>query len=1132
MTSNSLVKPETFSEMVDSSAGPSDQHRASGESGLGQLTAVEKEPSILQLPYDFPKTPTTPYQPSYYPFSLSNGCLESLTAETLAARLETQSLLLAALTALFYRYTQQETIALGLTLAHVNGSTDRTEICSSIYSELKARALASHISAGLEQTIAAPQVATSANHQVLVTFLAEASSAAAAKQWMTEVQQRQANNSLDLHCVLFQDQEIAGVVEYNANLFKSETIARFVGHFQTLVAGILSEPDQSIAQLPLLTDAEEHQLLVEWNSASVSYPQIPVYQHIETHAAQRPESIALRCQDQQLSYADLNQRANQLAHYLTSLGVVAGDRVAVCVQPCLEIGVALLGIFKAGGVYVPLDPSHPHERLTAILEDTQAKVLLTQAALLQNLPTVQHMLCLDTDWATVQPFPSHNPENSLDLDQSAYIIYTSGTTGKPKGVVASHRNLVNYILATGDRFGFNSEDVMPSVARYTFSIAMFELLSPLVAGGTLVLLSREQVLDFDRMAKTLEQLTMLHTVPSLMQKLVSYIQDRKIDLQKYQGIKHIFTGGDIVAPDLLETLKAVFQNANVYVLYGCSEVSSLCCSYPVPREQTVTQSRVGRAFNNVQTRLYDPDQNLVPIGVPGEIYVSGAGVTQGYLNREDLTQEKFVTIDGQRFYRTGDLGRLRDGGQIEFLGRADFQVKLRGIRIELGEIESTLRQAPGVREGVVMACELGGEKNLVAYVVLDQTQKPQVEEIRSFLQVRLPDYMVPAAFVVLDIMPLNPNQKVDRRALPQPTVENLVGFGNHVASRNEVEQTLVEIWQRILGIAPIGIQNNFFDLGGTSLSAVQMLSEIEKQYGKNLPITTLLQANTIETLAEVLQRSGSEAIVEDVITLQKGGNKPPLFCIYGILLYRELVDNLDPEQPVYGVYLQEEVDLIKTGQLDQLNSIFKDTPTVAARYLEAIRKHQPQGPYYLAGESFGGVVAYEMAQQLRSIGEEVALVALFDSMAPNCRIEIPRLERLKLHMQLFAKEGFAYMARKMEPQIKQIRRNLEISLHQVYRKLNPNAAALPETIEEAIQEDIRQSVRAQASEAYFPQPYSGKVLLFRAMEKEVFDDYDRDLGWNKVAQDLEIIDVPGDHIGILKEPNVQVMASKLQTYLK
>lgn len=1088
---------------------------------------------MLQLPYDFPKTPATPYQAGYHPFTLPDRYLESLDAKAPTERIETQSLLLTALTALFHRYTQQETIALGLT-TQADNSEKTIEVCSPVYGELKARELAYQISTVLGQAAIAPNAHTNlSHHQVLVAFLENCDSVEAAKQWLMAFQQQQeSTDRLDLHCVLFQAQEITGIVEYNTNLFKPETITRLVGHWQTLITGIVYHPDQTISQLPLLTDAEKNQLLVEWGSASVQYPQVPVYQHIETHAAQRPEAIALRCQDQQLSYGDLNQRANQLAHYLKSLGMVAGDRVAVCVQPCLEIGVALLGIFKAGGVYVPLDPSHPPERLASILEDTQAKILLTQSALSQNLPAVQHPLCLDTDWATVQPFPSHNPNIAVDLDQSAYIIYTSGTTGKPKGVVASHRNLVNYILATQARFGFNTEDVMPSVARYTFSIAMFELLSPLVAGGTLVLLSREQVLDFDRMAKTLEQLTMLHTVPSLMQKLVSYIQDRGLDLQRYRGIKHIFTGGDIVAPDLLETLKAVFQNANVYVLYGCSEVSSLCCSYPVPRDQVVTQSRVGRAFNNVQTRLYDPDQNLVPIGIPGEIYVSGAGVTQGYLNREDLTQEKFVTIDGQRFYRTGDLGRLRDDGHIEFLGRADFQIKLRGIRIELGEIESTLRKAPGVREGVVMACELGGEKNLVAYVVLDQTQTPQIEAIRSFLQVRLPDYMVPAAFVVLDVMPLNPNQKVDRRALPQPTAENLVGFGELVASRNDLEQELVEIWERILGIQPIGIQNNFFDLGGTSLSAVQMLSEIEKQYGKNLPITTLLQANTIEAIAEVIQRSGSEAIVDDVITLQKGGNKPPLFCIYGILLYRELVDNLDPDQPVYGVYLQEEIDLIKTGNLDQHSSIFKSTPTVAERYLEAIRKHQPHGPYYLAGESFGGVVAYEMAQQLQAAGEEVAVVALFDSMAPNCRTEIPRLERLKLHAQLFAKEGFAYVLKKMEPQIKTVQRNIQMSWHRIYQKINPNGAPFSENLEEALQEDIRQSARSQASQAYFPQPYSGKVLLFRAMDKEAFDSYDRDLGWGKVAQDLDIFDVPGDHIGILKEPNVQVMASKLQTYLK
>jgi thioesterase domain-containing protein/acyl carrier protein len=706
--------------------------------------------------------------------------------------------------------------------------------------------------------------------------------------------------------------------------------------------------------------------------------------------------------------------------------------------------------------------------------------------------------------------------------------------------MASHRNLVNYILATQERLGFDQSDVMPSVARFTFSIAMFEVLSPLVAGGTLVVLERDHVLDFAQFTKTLEQLTMLHTVPSLMQKLLAYIQDNRLDLGKIHGIKHVFTGGDTVPPDLLETMKQVFQKANVAVLYGCSEVSSLCATFPVPRDQVLTKSRVGKPFNNVSIRLYDPHQNLVPIGVPGEIYVGGAGVTKGYINRPELTEEKFVTIDGQRFYRTGDMGRLGADGNLEFLGRADFQIKLRGIRIELGDIESALRQAPGVREGVVMACELGNrEKGLVAYVVLDKTvvqdksKSAAIADIRHFLQGKLPDYMVPAAFMVLDAMPLNPNQKVDRRALPLPTPDTLIANSTIIPPRNELERQLTEIWERVLGIRPIGVQNSFFELGGNSLLAVQMLTQVEKLLGKNLPIATLLQVPTIESLAEALRKHDVDDATVELVPLRRTGSKPPLFCIYGILLYRELMEQLPSDQPVYGVYLQEEVDLLKQGSSVLNDSVFSSVSTIAARYLQVIRNLQPHGPYYLAGESFGGVVAFEMAQQLQADGEDVALVALFDSVTPDYLAPLPKLQRIKIHAQCLSQQGPSYALKLAKERSQLVRQKILSSLYKGHQFLQPFANDQPGAVYELNQEDIRAVMRQQVNQTYQPKPYSGQLVLFRAMDRDPFEGCsDRDLGWGRWAMDgLHIYDVPGDHLGILQDPNVRVLADHLQAHL-
>jgi aspartate racemase len=394
--------------------------------------------------------------------------------------------------------------------------------------------------------------------------------------------------------------------------------------------------------------------------------------------------------------------------------------------------------------------------------------------------------------------------------------------------------------------------------------------------------------------------------------------------------------------------------------------------------------------------------------------------------------------------------------------------------------------------------------------------------------------MVPAAFVALEAMPLNPNQKVDRRALPMPTPENLAGFKAIVPPRNDWERQVIEIWENVLNVKPIGIQNNFFELGGSSLLAVQMLSQIEKRWGINLPITTLLQAPTIEALVKVLcNQEAAEAKMGDLVALRSSGSKPPLFCIYGLLLYRDLVNHLDSDRPVYGVYLQEEVELIKLGKIDQHNSIFANVPTIATRYLQAIRTLQPHGPYYLAGESFGGVIAFEMAQQLQAEGEEVALVALFDSMAPNSIARMPFAQRLNLHWQLFSKKGLPYLLEKIQPVINPIQQKFITPINKISQLLHLSTEDVLQTMTEKAQEDIREQVRQLASQVYFPKPYPGKMVLFRAMERDEFEvDGDRDLGWGTIATgSLQIFDIPGDHLGILQEPNVQLLAEKLQLCL-
>ncbi len=1185
----------------------------------------------LQLPTDFPRTADVEYIAAVYTFTLP--ALATVHPEVKDGQAVWRSLLLSAFTILLHRYTQQAEIPLAVTLASgLPHREARLEVCANFCEDLKVSDLMAEIAAQLPAVNrdedghrdrpcdegAADQAGlippTPLRHTdfaslpVAVTLIEEVVPTQAADEPLQTSQPilpapmasaPMASAPTPIHqltCEIHlrlrqQGLQCAATLSYNANLFEASTIERLARHFQVLLAGLLAGMGDSdgadcadswceaIAQLPLLTPTEIRQQLVEWQSHTVAYPDLPLHRYIETHAQQRPAAIAATFQTptfqtQSFSYDSLNQRANQLAHALQERGVGAGRPVAVCVSPALDILVCLLGVLKAGGIYVPLDPTHPGERLAVMLDDTQPQILLTQSHLRSSLPaTSTPILCLDQDWERIAAFPTANLNTAVSLSQTAAIIYTSGTTGKPKGVMLSQGNLMNYVLLARDRYGISPQDVMPAIARYTFSITFFELLLPLVAGGQVVILAREHILDFKRFVQTLEQLTVLHASPSLMRKLLGYMQDQNLDMNRFQGLRHVSVGGDLADVHLLARMQAMFKPAEIFVIYGCSEVSCMGCTYPVRRADGPPQSRVGKPFNNVSVRLYDAHQNLVPIGVTGEIYFGGAGVTLGYLNRPELTQTKFVEIDGQRFYRTGDMGRFDADGNLEILGRSDFQIKLRGIRIELGEIEAALRQAPGVRDGVVMARSLGDraiaktittppsaeEKSLVAYVVLDNAVLDSrgdaaIADLRQFLQTQLPDYMVPAAFVVLEALPVNLNQKVDRQALPLPTAENLAGLQTIVPARDAVEAQLVQIWEQVLGIQPLGIDNNFFELGGDSLQAVQILTQIEQQLGQTLAITAPLQAPTIATLANLIRNPETQMAEGDVVPLRLGGRKPPLFCLYGVLLYRELAEHLDADRPVYGVYLQAEVDLLKTGDLAQFQAMFSNIATIADRYLTAIRQVQPCGPYSLAGESFGGIIAYEIAQQLLAVGECVELVALLDTSAPNLHAQLSRIQRLKIHGQIILEKGPVHLLEKIRQKQQDTRQQVISRLYPLLEKFSRVASAVPLSVStglppsispttnllqtasilqtsETAQADIREIARDQAADAYIPPIYEGRTVLVRAMQQDRFEAGDRTLGWGSRVPNLQVIDVPGDHLSILKAPNVQSMAQQLLPYL-
>jgi amino acid adenylation domain-containing protein len=789
--------------------------------------------------------------------------------------------------------------------------------------------------------------------------------------------------------------------------------------------------------------------------------------------------------------------------------------------------VGILGIFKAGGVYVPLDPTYPQERLTFLLEDSCTSVLLTQQQLVELLPSYSgKIVCLDANWEEIGQLESTSLETRIAPHHAAYVVYTSGTTGKPKGVVAEHSNLTNYLLATGDRFGFDSHDVMPCIARFSFSISLFELLAPLISGGTAMLFPRERILELDRFIKDLERVTNLHTVPGLMWQILDFIEAKGLDSNKYAKLARIFIGGDIVPPDLLERIKKVFPAAQIYVLYGCSEATTLLLNYKVPKDSEVKKKLVGKPFNNMSVRLYDKEQNLVPVGIPGEIYAGGVGITRGYLNREELTREKYIVLDGQRFYRTGDLGRYLADGHIEFLGRFDYQVKIRGVRIELGEIEAALGQHPEVNKTVVMAWD--GEydnKLLVAYVVPHQGYNPTTQELRSFLQSKLPSYLWPSAFVILDAFPLNPNGKIDRKALPPPERVRHQSSVELVTPRDNLETQLIEIWSEILGVRPSSIKDDFYDLGGNSLLAVRLFAQIARVFGIDLPISLLLKSSTIEQLAEILRQDNYSTPWTCLVPIQTHGDKPPLFCIHavggGIFFYRDLAKHLDRDRPIYGLQARG----IEGGE--PLTSIKE----MATLYLQEIRTVQPEGPYFLAGYSFGAMVALEMAQQLWERGQQVGFLGLIEHQAPGYRKRVGSVKKMFRHLNNFLRLGPVYLQQKRaekqrgeQGRLKQLK---EIETLQTYLD---RSDLLPYEMRIV-------NVKEACQKAYFAyelKAYPGKVTLFLAENepKSPGWDYDPQMGWGNFASGgVEVCTVVGTHDSIIREPYIGVLAERLSNQL-
>jgi amino acid adenylation domain-containing protein len=931
--------------------------------------------------------------------------------------------------------------------------------------------------------------------------------------------------------------ELRATVEYRTDLFEPDAMDRLLGHYQTLLEGVVADPERRIGELPVLTEPEREQLLVRWSATQSAYPdRACLHQLFEVQVERTPQAPAVVFEDQCLSYVELNACANQLAHHLRGLGAGPGTLVGLCLERGLEMVVGLLGILKAGAAFAPLDPRYPRERLALLLDDTQATLLLTQPSLAECLPQGKAQpIYLDNKADILRGQSRENPVPVASPTDLAYVIYTSGSTGKPKAAAINHGAVVNLLHAMAQEFVLREQDVLLAVSPLSFDVATMDVFLPLMLGARVVIVSREVASDGVRLSEQLTACgaTVMQATPATWRLLLQ---------AGWQGSKHlkILCGAESLPRDLADALVA--RGAAVWNLYGPSETTIWSTTHKVAADEEPVP--IGRPIANIQVHVLDGHRQPVPIGVPGELYIGGAGLAQGYVNRPELTAEKFIgnpfsSDPEDRLYRTGDSVRWRRDGALEFLGRLDYQIKLRGFRIEPGEIEAALAEHTQVRQAVVLLREdQPGDRRLVAYVVPADVHAAAPGDLRRFLGQKLPEYMVPAVFIELQTLPQSPNGKIDRKALPAPDSARPELAGAYVAPATAVEEQLAAIWANVLGLERVGIHDNFFELGGHSLLAVQLFARMEKQFHQRLPLAVLFQHGTIASLARLLAKPASATPDVSVVALQESrSDSTPLFLIPSLggelLFARLLIQHLGRELPVYGLQPRLTADVVKR---------FADFEATAAGYLQALREFQPQGSYALAGYSYGGLLAYEIARQVREQGGHVSLLAVLDTgpgrrgLPPRNGPRGRRLVALVRNLPYWlVEEGLRTSPVALLQRGKRYARRLLRRWLGRFGSVTPQAEfsdAFDDVDRIPTQNRELMAALWQAFRVYVPKPYPGRVTLFRARTRSLFDQSPTDLGWSRLAQGgVDVRIIPGHHESILREPHIQMLARELKEAL-
>ncbi|MEN9519381.1 MAG: NcpA, partial [Cyanobacteriota bacterium] len=937
-----------------------------GEELQNQLSYWQKQlvgaAPRLELPTDRPRPAVQTFQGAHQSFRIP---LELTKGLTTLSQLEGTTLfmtLLAAFQTLLYRYTGQTDISVGSSIANrnheeiegligffVNTLVLRTQLENhpsfrELLQQVREVSLGAYAHQDLpfEMLVEQLQPERNLSHNSLfqVRFVlqnAPTSELEFGELTLSELPVDNNTAKFDLTLSLHETEDgLRGNWEYNTHLFDEQTISRMAGHFHTLLEGIVANPEQKVSELPILSEVERHQLLFDWNNTSTEYPLNKcIHTLFEEQVERTPEAVAVVLENQQLTYRELNHRANQLAHYLQTQGVGVETLVGICVERSLEMVVGLLGILKAGGAYVPLDPNYPKERLAYMIADAQISLLLTQQQFVDEFRNLQAAtICLDTDWSSkIATCDESVLVSETASENLAYVIYTSGSTGNPKGVMIEHRQLSDYFNSIQTVLDLPLGANYATVSTIAADLGNTVIFASLCSGGCLHIISNERITNTKELADYFKDnsIDCLKIVPSHLKALLTSEASSQILPRQ-----RLVLGGESSSWELIEQVRQLAPECKIINHYGPTEATVGVLTNEVERVPDTRQSStvpIGRPLANTQIYILDSNKQPVPIGVPGELHIGGDGLARGYLNRPELTAEKFIpnpfSDDSQaRVYKTGDKARYLSDGNIEYLGRLDNQVKIRGFRIEMGEVEAVLSQYPNVKQTKVIAREdnTPGEQRLVAYLVVNVEQNPSTRELRQFLKPKLPDYMMPAAFVYLDTLPLTPNGKIDRRALPVPDLEQQLTV-SFVAPRTQVEEMLAQMWADVLSIERVGIYDNFFELGGHSLLATILVSRIRKVFQVELPLQSLFEAATVAELSQQIkkqQREGMESTIPPLQVVERDEKIPLSFAQQRLWF----LDQLEPESGVYNISAAIRIE----GQLNQ--------EVLAQSFSEIIRRHE------------------------------------------------------------------------------------------------------------------------------------------------------------------------------------------------